>query len=940
MLEHEELMKEVKRLLKGDGIFIVSTPNKKAYSDDVNYKNPFHEKELYFDDFKELLKSNFNYVYFFGQRVYAGSHLWSLTRIDEISEEYVIERRNKGFVVTDYEKKEPMYFIAITSDKEIDISKHALRSYLTDADNTVFDNFRGYIHGLEGEVADVRNAIAEKDERVRELEASLEDRNQHIQSLKGEVAEIRNAIAEKDERVRELEASLEDRNQHIQSLEGEVAEIRNAIAEKDERVRELEASLEDRNQHIQSLEGEVAEIRNAIAQKDDRLREFEVSLEDRNQHIQRLEGEVAEVRNTIAQKDERIREIEMENLRINTELNSMKSSVTWRTVMKWHSLVEKLMPPMTRRRRWYDLGTTGLRTIANEGWRSFWWVAKEGLKKYIPFRIMIRISYLLVKLHEITALRKNRKRIKNNLNPMIDIIVPVYNHGKYLQQCIESAINQTYEDINLLIVDDCSTDPLVFKILEKYKDHPKIKMYFHHKNQGISKTLNDAIIRASGDYLAFLDCDDLLVPNAIEKVVGFVRNNRDVYFIYSDRININENGEVVEYVSFKNRGTDAKKELLKGMYTSHLKVIKKECFLKVGLFSHEYDFAQDYDLSLRISEKFNFGYINDSLYKHRVHKNQVTQKNLKKQENIAKLIKNAAIQRRTILDGKLKKLTSIVMLTFNRLEDTKRSIESIYKYTKLPFELIILDNNSEAKVREYISWLEKNKSNVEVIFENENLGCSGGRKKAVKSARGEYIVTLDNDICVTSEWLENLIIRIEEDKKIAAACANVVFPNGKIQYTGGELKVENDFVKFSLIDGNKNENDLSSFIERDCDWIPGGAMIIKREFFEKVEHRDEIKGAYEDNDYALQIRNVGGRLVNCPLAKVVHYHLQFGTNVFKDKRYLNGRYNNEKMMEALVAFYKYNRLIIKDDDLYNMLKISNKSDKEIRQLITNSLHAR
>jgi chromosome segregation ATPase len=145
-----------------------------------------------------------------------------------------------------------MYFIAITSDKEIDISKHALRSYLTDADNTVFDNFRGHIHGLEGEVADVRKAIAEKDDRVRELEVSLEDRNQHIPSL---------------------------------------------------------------------------------------------------------EGEVAEVRNNIAQKDKKIREIEIENLRINTELNSMKSSITWRTVMKLHSLVEWLMPPMTRRRRYYDLDT-------------------------------------------------------------------------------------------------------------------------------------------------------------------------------------------------------------------------------------------------------------------------------------------------------------------------------------------------------------------------------------------------------------------------------------------------------------------------------------------------------------------------------------------------------------------------------------------------------
>ena len=119
--------------------------------------------------------------------------------------------------------------------------------------------------------------------------------------------------------------------------------------------------------HIQRLEGEVAEVKKTVAQKDERVRELEADLEDRNQRIQRLEGGV--------------REIEMENLRINTELNSIKSSVTWRTVMKWHSFVEKLMPPMTRRRRWYELGINGLTTIVNEGWKSFWWKYKQHQRK-------------------------------------------------------------------------------------------------------------------------------------------------------------------------------------------------------------------------------------------------------------------------------------------------------------------------------------------------------------------------------------------------------------------------------------------------------------------------------------------------------------------------------------------------------------------------------
>jgi len=140
--EHNKLLSEVKRLLKADGVLVISTPNKKVYSDEANYKNPFHKKELYFSEFKELLKAYLNHVYFFGQRVYAGSRLCSLARVNDISEEYLVERRKSGFAITDHETKEPMYFIAIVSDNEIDASKLTPRSYLTDVDSTVFHDSR------------------------------------------------------------------------------------------------------------------------------------------------------------------------------------------------------------------------------------------------------------------------------------------------------------------------------------------------------------------------------------------------------------------------------------------------------------------------------------------------------------------------------------------------------------------------------------------------------------------------------------------------------------------------------------------------------------------------------------------------------------------------------------------------------------------------------
>jgi GT2 family glycosyltransferase len=233
-------------------------------------------------------------------------------------------------------------------------------------------------------------------------------------------------------------------------------------------------------------------------------------------------------------------------------------------------------------------------------------------------------------------------------------------------------------------------------------------------------------------------------------------------------------------------------------------------------------------------------------------------------------------------------------------------------------------------MKKYLDNLSKSMPNVKVLFEEENLGCSGGRKKAISYAKGDYIVTLDNDICVTPRWLEHFIMRIEADEKIAAACAKVVFPNGKVQYNGGSMKIEGDFVSFSLIDSNKDNLDFSTLIERDCDWIPGGAMIIKRKYCDMVSHRIEMQGSYEDNDYALQLKKLGLKLVNCPLTEVIHYHFSFRSNTSIDEeRYLSERYNKERIMNSIVAFYKFNQLIIKDQELFMILGIPDKTDDDI-----------
>ncbi len=148
--EHDELMREVKRLIKDDGIFIVSTPNKYLYSDQPGYQNPFHVKELYFDEFKTLLTDNFKNTLIYGQKVYPSSNIFPLYKGSGASKDFVIEKGDKEFHFLPTEKKIARYFIAVASNSNLDPNELIGNSYLLDISEILFRQKDAQISHLEG----------------------------------------------------------------------------------------------------------------------------------------------------------------------------------------------------------------------------------------------------------------------------------------------------------------------------------------------------------------------------------------------------------------------------------------------------------------------------------------------------------------------------------------------------------------------------------------------------------------------------------------------------------------------------------------------------------------------------------------------------------------------------------------------------------------------
>lgn len=126
------------------------------------------------------------------------------------------------------------------------------------------------------------------------------------------------------------------------------------------------------------------------------------------------------------------------------------------------------------------------------------------------------------------------------MSDKVSVIIPMYNSEKYIDECVKSVINQTYTNLEIIIIDDCSTDSSL-SVVEKIADD-RIKLIKLEKNVGVSAARNTGIDAATGDYLCFIDSDDLWVKEKIEKEVEFIKkNNYD--FIYSDYAFFNENAE-------------------------------------------------------------------------------------------------------------------------------------------------------------------------------------------------------------------------------------------------------------------------------------------------------------------------------------------------------------------------------------------------------------
>jgi len=197
--------------------------------------------------------------------------------------------------------------------------------------------------------------------------------------------------------------------------------------------------------------------------------------------------------------------------------------------------------------------------------------------------------------------------------------MPVYNGDNYLNEAIESILNQTFSDFELLIIDDCSTDQSINQV-KSYND-PRIKLFVNNKNMGQSKTLNEGLNLSKGRYIARMDQDDISMPERLERQSKFMKDNPNVDVVGTW---LQLMGKYDEILELETKSEDIKMNLLTNENLAHPSVmIRKRVLEKYNfIYDTSYNVAQDYDLWVRMFDFCSFANIPEALIKYRMHDNQ------------------------------------------------------------------------------------------------------------------------------------------------------------------------------------------------------------------------------------------------------------------------------------------------------------------------------
>jgi len=467
--------------------------------------------------------------------------------------------------------------------------------------------------------------------------------------------------------------------------------------------------------------------------------------------------------------------------------------------------------------------------------------------------------------------------------PLISILTPVFNTPvSWLREAVESVLRQVYDNWELLLIDDGSAAADILHALPALDARDqRIRLVRLESHQGISAALNKGLDLANGDWVTFLDHDDVLEPDALFQNVRVIQENPGLDLIYSDEDKLTEAG----FDSPILKPDWSPDFFLSNNYLCHMIFLRRDLVRDVGGFQGQFDGSQDYDLLLRVSERTNrIHHIPRVLYHWRRSENSsasdVRQKpgqleaswraiegHLKRRGEQAHVAvdwrTHAFYVRRELREAKK---ISVIIPSFRGPESLERCVESVVSRTSYPnYELVITKMGERDKIAKAATDFSQR-----ILYFADAVNDSAAKNYAVAHTDSPWLLFLDDNIeTIGPDWLTIMAEHVQRPE-VGAVGPRLVNPGGTIEHAGLVLGING--IAQSAFRGFPAEHpgvNRQLQMTRNSSAITGACLLMRREVFQEIGGFDEtLSDEFAPIDLCLKMRRAGYLIVYTPLAKL------------------------------------------------------------------------
>ena len=502
--------------------------------------------------------------------------------------------------------------------------------------------------------------------------------------------------------------------------------------------------------------------------------------------------------------------------------------------------------------------------------------------------------------------------------PVISVVMATYDTAPdVLREALDSVVDQLYPSWQLSICDDASPGTATWAVLEEYAARDaRIVVRRRAGNSGIARATNDALDGATGEFVAFMDHDDVITEHALYLVALELLRHPEADLVYSDEDKLDGDGHRYEPHFKPQWNPDL---LLAQNYMSHLTVVRRSLLSELGGLRTDLDGAQDHDLALRITHATTperIRHVPYVLYHWRQHASSGS-------FSATRLAEAAAASRRAVSDHLVRTGASgavvepsprvaswnrvvwplpdpapavtVIIPTRDRMSLLRECLTGLLERTDYPaLHVLVVDNDSSEP--ETLAYLDRVVADprVEVLRAPGPFNYSAINNRAVQAAETPLVLLLNNDIVVRDrDWLREMVSQATRPG-VGIVGARLVYADERVQHAGvilGIGGVAGHSHKYA------NPLDIGYFgrlvLAQDVSAVTGACMLMHRDLFLQAGGLDEVdlSVAFNDVDLCLKVRVAGHRVVWTPYAEL--YHLESASRGVEASHAQIARFNRE-----------------------------------------------